>query len=714
MNINDLLRFQDDNSKQLYLSTIGDLSGVISNPTTGNNGSYLVSGGQVIWRTGLDFTITAATYYILGTFYESPETDVTLSPADATNDRIDTFYVNTSSTAGVITGTPSSDPQETSVDPETQLRLTIVLIESTATTPSGVSNEIIYDEDAGTPSEWATSTNNATVVDFADTADPANNTIHTTISANNTSYYMRYTPASAATINAEEDKLVLSIKLLERFRRNQFLSIQFYDPTAGVILNANLRPGQFGLDGNNTSTYQEITIPIIAMYPYEPVTYTGVSQLTIVVPAQTDNLDYQLDYIYLQKGITSPTFGNADSHHIFKNTIWVDGNGNDDTGEKGEFNKPFATIKAAENIASSGDTIIVMPGTYTEANLGKEGVHYYLNGGATLQSTSGTLFTDGGSGITFYITGEGTIKNSSSSQVLTQTAASNIVISCDNLEFNNPNNLDQIRVYGGANSLLVINVNKFKATGFRGIACEGNNTHNPKVIFRANYIDTAVETFQCTDGGIMDIEFNKAYVDGIRLFCYNGGGTVRMRGDVETAVGHTNGIHKVESSNIGTGSGQGHTIYHGNVIFNSTTPPFETQEDPCIFEFTGTLIWNDVSGTNSCIQMRRTGVLSVNEAVVKLKDATLINKNTSATSHGISYDTAVTSGAGFAGIELTNTKILLNSTAVAAGARGINVSSGALNVKAYTDIGSNGDLNTNITNLIPGTALYTDSNIKSD
>jgi len=411
MNLNDLFKIQDDNTKQLYLGRISELSDTLSGGSS--SGSYLVSGGEVIWRGNLDFTIKAASYYILGTLYNSPDTDVTLAAADATNPRIDTFYVDVDGLAGVITGTPAADPQEPSIDPETQLRLTIAQVDALATTPTGVTQDIIYDENLGTPSEWDTSTNNVTAVDFADTADPDNGTIHIDVNGDGNAHYSRFTPAAPATINSTSDILVLSIKLNDKWTRNKYLSVQFYDAASGTLLNVNLRPGSFGLDGNNISTYQEVALPLSAFYPNQPNTYTDIQFLTIVAPPQVYSNEYQLDYIYLQNGISTST-GNTFNPHVFKNTIWVDGNGNDDTGKRGEFNLPFKTIEAAEDAAQSGDTIIVMPGEYAESNLGKNGITYYLSEGSNIVSQSGTnLFSDGGAdgGVasTYYVFGRGNV-----------------------------------------------------------------------------------------------------------------------------------------------------------------------------------------------------------------------------------------------------------------------------------------------------------------
>lgn len=66
------------------------------------------------------------------------------------------------------------------------------------------------------------------------------------------------------------------------------------------------------------------------------------------------------------------------------NTIFVSKNGSDSSGTRGRFDLPFLTCNAAEDAASSGDTIIVFPGDYSgEAALsGVDGVNWRFIKGA--------------------------------------------------------------------------------------------------------------------------------------------------------------------------------------------------------------------------------------------------------------------------------------------------------------------------------------------
>lgn len=91
--------------------------------------------------------------------------------------------------------------------------------------------------------------------------------------------------------------------------------------------------------------------------------------------------------------------------------LFVDPNGNDLSGDKGNIVKPYLTLEAARNAAVAGDLIYVFPGTYTvtttDANgLAKDGVSYYFSPRTNIQkSTSGAIFN---ASMTFQINNGGT------------------------------------------------------------------------------------------------------------------------------------------------------------------------------------------------------------------------------------------------------------------------------------------------------------------
>ena len=79
-------------------------------------------------------------------------------------------------------------------------------------------------------------------------------------------------------------------------------------------------------------------------------------------------------------------------------TLFVDPNGNDLTGTKGNLSKPYLTLEAAQAAAVAGDLIYVYPGTYTvtttdASGLAKDGVSYYFSPRTIVNKTStGPIF----------------------------------------------------------------------------------------------------------------------------------------------------------------------------------------------------------------------------------------------------------------------------------------------------------------------------------
>lgn len=129
------------------------------------------------------------------------------------------------------------------------------------------------------------------------------------------------------------------------------------------------------------------------------------------------------------------------------NIVWVDKiNGNNSTGLRGRIDKPFLTLAAAKAAASSGDTIFVLPGTYDERDLLKNGVNWYFMPGAKIAHTSnvsGGIWDDGASygtndAVTCIITGYGDFRNASNvnnpaSVFDISNAGSNIYVECQKM-----------------------------------------------------------------------------------------------------------------------------------------------------------------------------------------------------------------------------------------------------------------------------------------
>ena len=124
--------------------------------------------------------------------------------------------------------------------------------------------------------------------------------------------------------------------------------------------------------------------------------------------------------------------------------VWVDAvNGNDSTGVRGRLQLPFLTLGAAKTAAVSGDTIVVLPGNYSEKNLAKSGVNWHFFNGAVVNysgAVGGGIFDTNtfGSACTFMVSGNGVFKVTSEPSpvplVKSGFGGDNIKIDCDRIE----------------------------------------------------------------------------------------------------------------------------------------------------------------------------------------------------------------------------------------------------------------------------------------
>jgi hypothetical protein len=103
------------------------------------------------------------------------------------------------------------------------------------------------------------------------------------------------------------------------------------------------------------------------------------------------------------------------------NSVWVAKNGSDSTGTRGDPAKAFLTLRGAWTNAVSGDTVFVMPGTYDEKNLLKNGVNWHGFGASVIfTGGSGAIWDDDVSSIdaASVIDGFETLENQSGDAVL--------------------------------------------------------------------------------------------------------------------------------------------------------------------------------------------------------------------------------------------------------------------------------------------------------
>jgi len=272
----------------------------------GDQGTRLISGGQVVWEgTGFNFTISAAVYMIAGVTYSSPQTHVTLAPSDPSLDRIDVFYVSSSSTAGVITGTPGGPPLEPSIDPATQIRLTSAYIVAGSSTPV-ITNENIYLENV----EWTTTTNSGSTINFNSPNFPfagVKDIEGTSLALGN---YAQFVKPSAGTVNLQNyTVLVLQIRLKVALANTKSFSLFWSTGITGAIIGTavTLTGGTYGFNRTLTGVYQQVAIPV-GDFNTDAASCTT---LRIVQSGGGTGLvaGWYIDNVILQNGLTQPPVG---------------------------------------------------------------------------------------------------------------------------------------------------------------------------------------------------------------------------------------------------------------------------------------------------------------------------------------------------------------------------------------------------------------------
>lgn len=222
--------------------------------------SFLASGGQVVWITGFDFTVSAATYYINGFQYTSPQTDITLDAPDPSDPRIDLFIVDNTGTVSKITGVASATPSEPSINPGTQLKIGFILVPASSSDP-GTTNEILYAENTGAPAEynWSTSGSGFNV---NSTNDPRTGTKDIEGTAVASAAYAQGEKGTGTFDPNTSQLLALYIKSKAAWASNRTLSISLR--LSGVQVGTPVviqRTGSFGFDSSITASYQLVAIP---------------------------------------------------------------------------------------------------------------------------------------------------------------------------------------------------------------------------------------------------------------------------------------------------------------------------------------------------------------------------------------------------------------------------------------------------------------------
>lgn len=283
----------DPLSNKYFASAGGSAVG----PGGGSVASFLAEGGQVVWTSNYNFTVTAATYFINGTQFNSPPTDITLTAAHATLDRIDVIAVTSSGTVVVITGVAAAQPSEPDIDPATQLKLGIVFVAANTTQPVGVVSTTLYAENAGGPTEW----NWASVGAGWDVNSTINPIPPSTKSIDGTSIaaasYVEGTIPSG-TISLPNFRLVIiPIRPKSTWTSGKGLQVSFRN-SAGVLMGLAVtinRTGTFGFV-HSSFVYQIVAIPVelFGLSPLDAVSKIRITNFGGSISLNMDNILLQV------------------------------------------------------------------------------------------------------------------------------------------------------------------------------------------------------------------------------------------------------------------------------------------------------------------------------------------------------------------------------------------------------------------------------------
>ena len=259
-------------------------------------GTQLIS-GSITWSgSGLVFDATNLAYYIICGYYTSSATTLTLTTADPTFDRIDKLYADITGNVGVITGVPSSNPQEPQVNPLTQISLGFVYVGAGSTTPTGQTATTIYNENV----EW-TGASNVAGINFAYATNPYEGTVSTLVPNAVSNQFVSWQNGSLLNIS-DYEYLKFYIRLNTPVLSDEIslLTVSFYNGATKVSQDVLIPNGSFGLNTSTLNSYQLIVIPLSGI----TVTPPDFDKVNFVVNGALSN--FQLDKVYLLSGAVVP------------------------------------------------------------------------------------------------------------------------------------------------------------------------------------------------------------------------------------------------------------------------------------------------------------------------------------------------------------------------------------------------------------------------
>ena len=256
-------------------------------------GSGFTSYAYAVWSgTGLIFDVIHSSYYINGVLYPRGYGQITLDTADATFNRLDVIAVDATGRIK-ITGTPSADPVKPTVDTLTQLEITFILVEAGATTPTEITDLVIYKQNV----EF-TGSSNISGINFASTVDPFAGTLCINVPSFTNGQHIRFTGTTTYDIS-DYNFIKLYIKLKNTFASTAGFQVAFKNSTTYISSVFTVTHGVYQFDRFDVTGYQLIVIPLTE-FTFSSAIFNIVEILT-----KGSNLSgFRADNIVLQGGIT--------------------------------------------------------------------------------------------------------------------------------------------------------------------------------------------------------------------------------------------------------------------------------------------------------------------------------------------------------------------------------------------------------------------------
>lgn len=248
--------------------------------------------GKVTWTgTGLNFSVDPAYYNLSGASYYFAGDSITLDAADGSFGRFDAIVL-TSTGLSKVTGTASSDPQLPQFDPCADVLLTYVFVGAGATTPTQVTDEVIYDENTET---WIHTTSGTISASFTSTAQAFHLTKSIAISSWSNNANIKFTAPSVLVQN-NYTNFSFWIRLTAVMVNNQNISIQFFNGTTAVSnqVVATITKG-------NITTWQSASFSM-SQFTFTANTFDNIH---FIFSGNQSNTTY-IDWVRLQAGITQP------------------------------------------------------------------------------------------------------------------------------------------------------------------------------------------------------------------------------------------------------------------------------------------------------------------------------------------------------------------------------------------------------------------------